>query len=365
MVRMKGQEFAVTVHQKAFIFLGAMLIAITALAIIYLYVNPTLANTPKARASLTAHTLTFYLSSLSSVDAGVMEKNLNETYTIQIGKYSGFKRFWKTDPVNNYYLRVFLYDKKGELLAESEDVSFIGNLDIECDKSGPCLETEKITFVMFTKRPGEAVKLEGFKTVEESGFTFCEEPKRDEVERYVREYSTKYRVEKPLVLAVMASESYMEHCDRYGYVKHSLDRYGNPIAFGLMQVTPSTARTLEGKHNVEINVENPEQNVMGGVLLLSDLLEDYEGYDDQKELAVANYNCGGIAEAVGKYCTDKENCWEKVKPHLGRGKEFCTASDETIPYVEKVMRLYECFGECLKTQADCYSIDYCRSAWSG
>ncbi|MEE9323891.1 MAG: lytic transglycosylase domain-containing protein [Candidatus Aenigmarchaeota archaeon] len=365
---MKRQKLGLIVLENVFIFAGAVLIGTISLFVVYSYINPTLANTPKARASLVAHDIALYLGSLSSVDGGTLNKNLNDTYEIQIGKYSIFKKFisgtpFSKTPLSNYYVKVLLYGKRGNLLAESEDVSFISNLDIKCNKSGPCMETGKISFLTFTKKPGENVKLEGFETVKESGLTFCREVSEYEIERYIRLYGIKYAMEKALVLAVMGAENYMEHCDRYGHVSHSTDKYGNPVAFGLMQMTPGTAKLLEDKHGVEINVEDPEQNVMAGIMLLSDHLMKFTDYDDQKELAVAYYNCGGIAKAVNKYCKDQKGCWEKIKPHLGVGEEYCMKSDETIPYVERVMRLYGCFKDCLKTRGDCYSMSNCKDFW--
>lgn len=362
-MKMKGEDlFEINIHEQVFVLIGGLLVGIIALAVIYVNLTPMLSNTPIARASLTAHTLAFYLGSLSSVDAGTVEKSLGDTCIVQIGKYSATTMFFKATPVSNYFLKVFLYDEKGAQLAVSEEVSFIGNLDVSCQNTGICLTTDRITFITFAKNPGEAVKLTGFKTAKESGFSLCKAPTQDEIESYVEKYSAQYNVEKAFILAVMGAESYMQQCDRYGYVKHSTVN-GVPTAFGLMQMTPSTARGLEKQFGVQMDVEDPEQNVMAGVLLLSTLLKNYEGYDNRKELAVANYNCGGIENAVAKYCKDKKGCWEKIKPHMGKGKEYCTNSDETIPYVERVMRLYGCFDSCLKSNGECYAVSPCQMAW--
>lgn len=152
----------IDVHEQAFIAIGAMLIGIMALAAVYININPSLANTPKARTSLTANTLAFYLASLSSVDAGTIVRDLNGTYVVQIGKYSGLKRLVITRPVNNYYLKVILYDDAGSELSESEEVSFIGNIEETCEKPGICMDTGKVDTVRFTKNEGEPVRLEGF-----------------------------------------------------------------------------------------------------------------------------------------------------------------------------------------------------------
>jgi hypothetical protein len=360
----KGQ-LDIAIQQKAFIYAGAIIISLISVALVAFNLNPVLANTPQARASLTAHTLAFYLASLSSVDEGTMEKNLNETYVVQIGKYSGMGIFWKATPVSNYYLKVILYDEKGVKSAESEEVSFIASLDIDCQKAGTCMETDKVSFLKFTKVPDGPVKLEGFNTAKESGFTLCKEPTTGEIESYVEKYGAQYKVEKPFILAVIGAESYVQHCDRYGLVKRS-----EAGAIGLMQVMPSTARGLETEYknrfktDISFNLDDPELNVHAGVFLLSTHLKYYEGYDNQKELTVANYNCGGIDDAVKKYCAgSKTGCWAKIKPHLGRGKDYCTNSDETIPYVERIMRLYTCFDDCLKANGVCYTMEPCKGVW--
>jgi hypothetical protein len=361
----KGQ-LDIAIQQKAFIYAGAIIIGLISVALVSFNLNPVLANTPQARASLTAHTLAFYLASLSSVDEGTMEKNFNETYVVQIGKYSGLGIFFRATPVSNYYLKVILYDEKGAKIAESEEVSFIASLDINCQKAGNCTETGKISFLRFTKAPDGPVKLEGFKTAKESGFTLCKEPTAGEIESYVDKYSDRYKVEKPFILAVMGAESYIQHCDRYGLVRRS-----EAGAIGLMQVMPSTARGLEAdyksrfKTEISFDLDDPELNVHAGVFLLSTNLKLYEGYDNQKELTIAYYNCGGIDDAVKKYCTDSKaaGCWAKIKPHLGRGKEYCTNTDETIPYVERVMRLYTCFDNCLKANGVCYTMGPCKDVW--
>lgn len=355
---MKGSEFGTDVHQYAFTFAAAIIIGLMVIVVISSLVNPTLENTPKARASLTAHKVALYMSSLSSVEAGSVEKNLVEDYVIRIGRHSGMKRLIDMRPLSNYFVQAFIFDENGNVLAESEKVSFVSDLELKCEK-GVCMETSKVSFLSMKKEPGGPIVISGLKEAEETGFEDCKEPSERDIEIYVSKYSARYGVEKPLILALMGAESSIAHC-QYEHVKHSTDSEGNPVAFGLMQITPSTANLLENKYNVSINVEDPEQNVMAGVLLLKENLIFFDGYDDQEELAVAFYNCGGIDDAVKKYCTGKTNCWEKIKPYLGLDKEFCNNSNETIPHVEAVMRFYECFRGCFESEGVCYRMSTCE-----
>ncbi len=388
----KGQ-LDIAIQQKAFIYAGAIIIGLISVALVFFNLNPVLANTPQARASLTAHTLAFYLASLSSVDEGTMEKNFNETYVVQIDKYSGLSIFFRATPVSNYYLKVFLYDEKGKQIAESEEVSFIADISCSLKPGGggggggggasasfsglavgeastgtasfsdenTCITTEKISFITFRREAGRPITIAGFQTAKESGFTFCKKTTTEEIESYVNKYSDLYKVEKPLILAVMGSESCIQHCE------NSVVKRSEAGAIGLMQVMPSTARGLETEYKnrfkteISFDLDDPELNVHAGVFLLSTHLKYYEGYDNQKELTVANYNCGGIDDAVKKYCAgSKTGCWAKIKPHLGRGKEYCTNSDETIPYVDEVMKSYKCFDNCLKANGACYAAEPCK-----
>jgi len=151
----------ISIPQEAFVAVASILVGLTALTVIYVNVSLSMSNTPKAQASLTANTVAFHIASLSSADAGMINEYLNGTYVIRIGKYSGLKRILKTRPVNNYYVKAILYDKGGNKMAESEDVSFVGNLDILCDRTGPCGETSSLTHLKLTKSEGQPVVMEG------------------------------------------------------------------------------------------------------------------------------------------------------------------------------------------------------------
>ncbi len=378
-----SEIFEISIHERPFVFIGAALVGFIALAAVYVNLDPTLSNVPQARASLTAHTLAFYLGSLSSVDGGVVEKNMNEDYVLQVGKYSKTSMFLATKPVSNYYLKALLYDDSGKLLAESEEVSFIGSIAVACENPGPCMSTDMITFVRLLKEPGGPVRIEGLRLPKTprtvsgssgsgppgSGIPSCARPlTADELRGYVERYSSRFGVEKAFVLAMMAAESTMEQCRDGGEVKIS-----EAGAVGLMQMRPSTADGLEGRLGMQVNLENAEHNVMAGTLYISDMLKLYQGQDTQKELAAATYNCNGIGRAVEKYCGGGTGCWEKLKPFLGKGKEFCQREIfdkttgksiiETVAHTERVMRLYSCFDQCLKSDGMCYSLDPCRRYW--
>jgi soluble lytic murein transglycosylase-like protein len=97
---------------------------------------------------------------------------------------------------------------------------------------------------------------------------------------FIREASTRYRVDATLVRSVMQTESAFDAL--------AVSRAG---AIGLMQLMPRVAD--------ELGVEDPfdpRQNVMGGVKYLRRLLDQYRG---NVRLALASYNAG--AANVAQY----------------------------------------------------------------
>lgn len=200
----------------------------------------------------------------------------------------------------------------------------------------------------------------------------CVEPSVEEVIQYIDKYSGMYDVEKAKILAIMGAETYFEHCFQdTGKLKCS---DSVPPSCGLMQVWGDNAK--EGGALEVLGITDPkelvniEKNIHSGIYLLSEELKKFEGYDDQIELGVGRYNCGEVEVAFEKYCKLPENkadCWESVRPHLGEGKEYCSLSDETIIYVDRVMRLYGCYQDCLQEHGDqsseCYSVEPCEHRW--
>ncbi len=327
---------------EVFAIIASLLVGITGLAVLSHQIIPSLESNPEARASLTANTLAFYIGALSSVDKGTIYKNLKEKYKLQIGKTKWTEKLKTTKPYTKYYLKAILYDNKGSKIGSSDKVYFYGNLDINCKESGICHETPEITFVTLKKQLGRAVVIEGFESPKAYGLSGCKEPPESVIKNVIDEYSEEYNVDKNLVKAVIVAESRFHHC-KNNVILHSKDKEGNPVAFGIMQITPDTTKSLEDKYDVVLDYENPVQNIRAGVLLLSELLRRYENYRDKYELGVGNYNCNGIYSAVRKYCKNKVSCWDKIKTRLGVGKEYCTASDETVSYVERVMCVYKCY----------------------
>jgi hypothetical protein len=96
----------------------------------------------------------------------------------------------------------------------------------------------------------------------------------DDFDHIIDELAAQYRVEPALVKAVIRAES--------GFDPRAVSPKG---ARGLMQLTPRTAR-----HHGVANLQDPRQNIRGGVRLLRLLLDRF---DNDAALALAAYNAGG------------------------------------------------------------------------
>jgi len=107
--------------------------------------------------------------------------------------------------------------------------------------------------------------------------TFAAVPARaagDDFDHIIDELAAQYHVEPALVKAVIRAES--------GFDPRARSPRG---ARGLMQLMPRIAR-----HHGVANLQDPRQNIRGGVRLLRLLLDRF---DDDAALALAAYNAGG------------------------------------------------------------------------
>jgi soluble lytic murein transglycosylase-like protein len=122
----------------------------------------------------------------------------------------------------------------------------------------------------------------------------------EQLDAIIEEAAAKHGVDSNLVRAVIKVES--------NYNPHAVSRKG---AMGLMQLMPSTARSLQ--------VNNPfdaRQNIDGGVRHLKQLLQDFNG-DLSKSVAAYNAGAGAVQRHGG------------VPPYA-----------ETQAYVRRVNQLY-------------------------
>lgn len=95
------------------------------------------------------------------------------------------------------------------------------------------------------------------------------------VDAAVARFAAEVELPPELIHAVIAEES-----------AYRIDAVSEKGAVGLMQLTPRTAAELA------VDPHNPIENLRGGIHYLKQLLERYEGKDDQIVRALAAYNAG-------------------------------------------------------------------------
>jgi len=125
-----------------------------------------------------------------------------------------------------------------------------------------------------------------------------------EIDDIIERASMKYGVDPTLVRAIVKTESNFDS----GAVSEDGAR-------GLMQLMPETARLMGVR-----DIDDPEENLEGGVRYLSQLLKTF---GSNLQLAVAAYNAGETA--VRKYGA--------IPPYR-----------ETRDYVKKVLHYYDVYG---------------------
>jgi hypothetical protein len=324
--------------EETFAVIAAILVGVTAVVIVYTQITPRLESIPKARASLAAHEIAFYISALSSVDEGSVMRDFNETYDIEIGQYSKFERFKSTMDMGNYYVKATLYDDKGVELAASDEISFVGFLDVNCEKgkTDACMKLEKAEIIFLEKKSDKPVDIRAIGELlhPSSGpslgtppvisGTGCEELKKEDLISTIQYYSGKYNFEEPFIKANIAAESKFRHCKDENTILHSVDPdTSNPVAWGYMQLVPDTASAFGADY------AKPQSNIMGGVKVLEKYRSDvnkifkndeFEFNDEIRNLTVAAYNAGitKILNLIEDNCKVNDEivesgCWSKIK----------------------------------------------------
>lgn len=146
-----------------------------------------------------------------------------------------------------------------------------------------------------------------------------------EYTQQVKKYAAEFKVEEPLIYAVMRTES--------GFRPEVESSVG---ALGLMQMMPETFTWLQESLDGEIvydadSLTDPEISIKYGTYLLSVLLKQY---DNVQDTAVAAYNAG----------TSTVDGWLSDPACSLDGKTLTNIPyDETEQYVERVGKAYELY----------------------
>lgn len=143
-------------------------------------------------------------------------------------------------------------------------------------------------------------------------------------EEIINKMSSEYKVDAPLIYAVIRAES--------GFDEEAVSYVG---AVGLMQIMPSTFEWLQTYFDGEVTMDEddllkPEVNIRYGTAFLSYLLDRY----DMETSAIAAYNAGfGAVDG-----------WLEDKKYSSDGKTLETIPyEETSTYVERVSKNKEAY----------------------
>ncbi|RLJ07651.1 MAG: hypothetical protein DRP13_03570 [Candidatus Aenigmatarchaeota archaeon] len=286
---------------------GGIVISIFALVFIIKTITPTLSSSPQAQAIVAAHITASAVNVLSGVENGYVKSELPEPVTVEVYKKHG-----------RWYVKV-VYDEKN---GKSYEVPVL----VEMEKTGPL----KIKNVYVFKTVGNPVTIIGEQESSKIYFKnlVCGVDDRT-LSYYISEASQKYNVNPNLIKAVIAQESSFKHCS-----------VSSKNAVGYMQLTESLVKDINSRQtklgrycDITVDVNNPEDNILGGTCYLSYLIKKY----GDVKIALTAYNCGpgNIDKLVKKYGAS----WDQVKERIN---EVCT--QEAVTYAEGVMGFY----------ADCY-----------
>jgi len=286
---MKG----VTAGSRMVLFIGALLVAMLSLPFIQKSITPVLESTGQARAIAVSYFVASSVNALSAVEQGYITKEFDKPVAMEIYLKKGLKCKilpWEKDC--GWYVKAYYGDGK------SKEARIIGDAQP--------VEKQKFTSMYITKKLGEPVTITGKST------KLCQKASMSEIDRYVEEASRRFRIDKKLILAVIKQESGFDSC--------AVSPKG---AVGLMQITPSTGRSLSSE---DLNCENlmdARTNVLCGTKYLKQLFDRFKN----RNLALAAYNAGPTA--VEKY--------NGIPPFA-----------ETQNYVKKVNSYYEkcCVEQC-------------------
>lgn len=140
---------------------------------------------------------------------------------------------------------------------------------------------------------------------------------------YITKYSKMYNLDPILVASVIKTES-----------NFKTDAKSRKNAYGLMQITPDTARWAAEKMKLEnFSLDmllNPETNIKMGCWYLSNLKDEFK----ETDLILAAYNAG----------RGNVQKWLKDSDHSADGKSlYYIPYGETDKYVKKVNLFYKVY----------------------
>ena len=186
----------------------------------------------------------------------------------------------------------------------------------------------------------------------------------------IRKYTARYKLDWRLTIAQILKESYFKE-----------NAMSNVGAMGLMQIMPRTAREITSEIDIAYITKDPNENITAGIYYMYKQLKNFPRADPDNRimLALAAYNAGiarvydaqDIARvrqldpntwAAVKEClpllTDEHwklhlEVWELGHPTFG----YFYGYEETIDYVDDIMKKYDAFRKMYRNDVEHLSIE--------
>jgi soluble lytic murein transglycosylase-like protein len=152
----------------------------------------------------------------------------------------------------------------------------------------------------------------------------CTEPDKSQVASYIRAATSSVPQKIAMTKAIIMQESSFYHCNPDGTYKES--RTG---CLGLMQLSEIAVRDLS-QNGIDVNRNEPSENVMGGTAYF-ELLQTKYGFGSD-EMALAAYNWGPTNMA--NYAQSYGSSWSALKDRVPSGVK---------QYVENIIIYRNCY----------------------
>jgi len=297
---------AMVVITEVIILAGVILVCLLALVKVTGVIWGGLESSTEGQAKVMANMIAISVNTMSSMDAGRVEKsfNLKEPFTLEV---------YNSGEIS--YLKVTYDEKNGK----PYELPLLVKIDP--------IDKIKVNSIRVEKGEDGKIYIKGdLSTAPMDLSKGCIQPSIQDIQGYIDTAATKYSLEKNLIKAVVMKESSFRQCKIDGsYVTSSKD------AIGLMQLLPDTAQGLS------VNPKNAQENIEGGTKYIKQLKDKYNG-DQDKAIAAYFGGEGNLKEIF------QNADWKQKLP-----KSF----PDTYKYLTLVTQYKECYDKnCVGCKCD-------------
>ncbi len=288
------------------LFAGAIVICLIAIVFVVRMISPSAESSRQGQAMVVANFLATSVNTLSTMDAGRVQKDfgLRQPLLVEVYSKKGVSYVKAT------------YDENG---SKSYEVPILVSVEP--------LAPVRVNLIEILKDQGGKIYIKGNLVDIGSGAVPdvpCAQTSEQDIRSYITSAASRYGVEEALIKAVIMQETgrkFSQCNENGGYVQSKKG------AIGLMQLMPKTAAGLG------VNLYDPQENIMGGTRYLSDMIREFK----DKEISLAAYNAGpGNVRNWTRLCLASESScsdWNTLKIYV--------TFKETLAYVPGVMGYYK------------------------